>query len=54
MLPSSGRQLNSSQYIGEVVTMDIGDFNSDNLKDVVVGTRSSATQGKLLIYFHDD
>jgi len=54
MLPSQGRQLNSTAHIGEVVTMNIGDFNNDNGKDVVVGTRTSTTQGKLLIYFYDD
>jgi hypothetical protein len=34
--------------------MDLGDFNLDNWADLVVGTRSSATQGKLLVYFYDD
>ncbi len=54
MLPSSGRRLNTSNTIGEAVTMDIGDFNLDGWKDLVVGTRSSATQGKLLVYFYDE
>ncbi|UCG50474.1 MAG: hypothetical protein JSW58_09675 [Candidatus Latescibacterota bacterium] len=53
MLPSTGRRLNTTGFIGEVVTMNIGDFNKDNWKDLVVGTRSSSTQGKLLIYFND-
>lgn len=52
MLPTSGRLLNTSS-IGEVVTMELGDFNLDNLMDLVVGTRSSATQGKLIIYFYE-
>jgi type II secretory pathway pseudopilin PulG len=53
-LPSQGRQLNTTGYIGEVVTMSLGDFNLDNWKDLVVGTRSSSTQGKLLVYFYDE
>jgi type II secretory pathway pseudopilin PulG len=52
MLPTSGRLLNTSS-IGEVVTMQLGDFNLDNLLDLVVGTRSSSTQGKLIIYFYE-
>jgi hypothetical protein len=54
MLPSSGRKLDASSTIGEVVTADIGDFNLDGWLDLVVGTRSSSTQGKLLIYFYDE
>ena len=53
-LPSEGRQLNSNNNIGEVVTLGISDFNSDRWADLVVGTRSSSSQGKLLIYFYDD
>jgi type II secretory pathway pseudopilin PulG len=52
MLPTAGRLLNTSS-IGEVVTMQLGDFNLDNLLDLVVGTRSSSTQGKLIIYFYE-
>lgn len=36
---------------GEVVTIDFADFNKDNNEDVVVTTRTSATSGKLAIYF---
>jgi len=53
MLPTSGRRLNVTTTIGEVVTMGLADFNMDNLLDLVVGTRSSSTQGKLIIYFYD-
>jgi type II secretory pathway pseudopilin PulG len=53
MLPTAGRKLNSSSTIGEVVTMELADFNKDNLTDLVVGTRYSATQGKLIIYFYE-
>jgi hypothetical protein len=52
MLPTAGRLLNTNS-IGEVVTMQLGDFNLDNLLDLVVGTRSSSTQGKLVIYFYE-
>ena len=53
MLPTSGRLLNKTIAIGEVVTMGLADFNVDNMLDLVVGTRFSATQGKLIIYFYD-
>ena len=53
-LPSAGRQLNSNNSSGEVVTLGVADFNSDRWADLVVGTRSSSSQGKLLIYFYDD
>jgi prepilin-type N-terminal cleavage/methylation domain-containing protein len=39
---------------GEVVTIDYGDFNKDSNTDIVVTTRTSATAGKLAIYFLDD
>ncbi|HEU4364101.1 MAG TPA: SdrD B-like domain-containing protein, partial [Candidatus Krumholzibacteria bacterium] len=39
---------------GEVVTIDFGDFNKDGNTDVVVTTRTTATSGKLAIYFLDD
>ena len=38
--------------IGEVMTMSMSDFDRDRLKDIVVGTRTSSTQGKLIIYFY--
>lgn len=53
MLPTAGRKLNTSSTIGEVVTMQIADFNLDGLKDLVIGTRYSSTQGKLIIYFYE-
>lgn len=49
-LPSSGIKINSTES-GEIITMDVADFNKDNRPDIVVGTRSSATQGKLVAYF---
>jgi len=39
---------------GEVVTIDFADFNKDSNTDIVVTTRTSATAGKLAIYFLDD
>jgi len=45
--------LNTTSTIGEVVTMELGDFNKDALTDLVIGTRSSSTQGKLIIYFYE-
>jgi hypothetical protein len=53
MLPTQGIQMNSN-LSGEVITIDAADFNKDNKMDVVVGTRSSSTQGKLIIYFNDE
>ena len=53
MLPTAGRKLNTSSNIGEVVTMELADFNKDSLTDLVIGTRSSSTQGKLIIYFYE-
>jgi type II secretory pathway pseudopilin PulG len=39
---------------GEVVTIDFADFNKDSNLDIVVTTRTSASAGKLAIYFLDD
>jgi hypothetical protein len=36
---------------GEVVTIDVADMNKDSSQDIVVTTRTSATAGKLAIYF---
>ncbi len=36
---------------GEVVSFDIADMNLDGYKDIVVTTRTSASAGKLAIYF---
>lgn len=49
-LPISGQQVNHTST-GEIVTMDVADFNKDSRPDIVVGTRSSATQGRLIAYF---
>lgn len=49
-LPPSGQKINQV-VSGEVITMDVADFNRDNRPDIVVGTRTSATQGRLVAYF---
>ena len=49
-LPISGRKINQTSS-GEIITMDVADFNKDGRADIVVGTRASATQGKLIVYF---
>jgi prepilin-type N-terminal cleavage/methylation domain-containing protein len=36
---------------GEVVTIDVADMNKDSFSDIVVTTRTSASAGKLAIYF---
>lgn len=36
---------------GEVVTIDVADMNKDTFSDIVVTTRTSASAGKLAIYF---
>lgn len=52
-LPAEGQQINQT-VSGEIITMDVADFNKDNRPDLVVGTRTSATQGKLIAYFGRD
>lgn len=52
-LPMNGIQINQSAS-GEIVSIDVADFNKDNRPDIVVGTRSTATQGRLVAYFGRD
>ncbi len=49
-LPTYGQKINRTES-GEIITMDVADFNIDNRPDIVVGTRTSATQGRLIAYF---
>jgi hypothetical protein len=49
-LPVLGQKINQT-VSGEIITMDVADFNWDNRPDIVVGTRTSATQGRLVAYF---
>ena len=52
-LPPYGQKINVTNS-GEIITTDVADFNKDNRPDVVVGTRISATQGRLVVYFGTD
>jgi len=52
-LPMHGEQINQSDS-GEIISIDVADFNKDNRPDIVVGTRSTATQGRLVAYFGRD
>ncbi|MDD3642006.1 MAG: SdrD B-like domain-containing protein, partial [Candidatus Krumholzibacteria bacterium] len=49
-LPENGTKINKTSP-GEIVTIGVADFNKDGRPDIVVGTRSSATQGRLIAYF---
>ncbi|UCE03401.1 MAG: hypothetical protein JSW67_04210 [Candidatus Latescibacterota bacterium] len=51
-LPSSGEPISQSSA-GEVVTMTIGDFNKDGAPDVATGTRTSASTGKVVVFFNE-
>jgi hypothetical protein len=53
LLPTDGIQMNQN-LSGEIITIATADFNKDNKPDVVVGTRTSSSQGKLVIYFNDE
>jgi 3D (Asp-Asp-Asp) domain-containing protein len=52
-LPPAGTKINVTNS-GEIITMDVADFNKDNRPDIVVGTRDSATHGILVVYFGTD
>ncbi|MCD6379723.1 VCBS repeat-containing protein [bacterium] len=49
-LPMNGTKINQTAS-GEIISIDVADFNKDSRPDIVVGTRSSATQGRLVAYF---
>ncbi|MBN1884761.1 MAG: VCBS repeat-containing protein [Candidatus Krumholzibacteriota bacterium] len=49
-LPDGGLKVNTSD-MGEIIAIGVADFNKDSRPDLVVGTRSSATQGRLIAYF---
>lgn len=49
-LPVGGLIINHT-LSGEIVSLDVTDFNKDGSPDIVAGTRNSATQGKLIAYF---
>jgi len=49
-LPENGTRINTTS-LGEVIAIDAADFNKDGRPDIVIGTRFSATQGRLVAYF---
>jgi hypothetical protein len=49
-LPTYGTRINKAES-GEIISIDVADFNKDSRPDIVVGTRSTATQGRLVAYF---
>ncbi|MGD9140022.1 MAG: SdrD B-like domain-containing protein [bacterium] len=51
-MPSSGNEW-TSPNVGEVITLTIDDFNKDWKQDIAVGTRTSLSQGKVVVFFRD-
>lgn len=50
-LPAQGIVISAST-VGEVITTTATDFNKDGAPDLAVGTRTSGTAGKVVIYFN--
>jgi type II secretory pathway pseudopilin PulG len=51
-MPSSGSEW-TSPNVGEVITLTTDDFNKDWRQDIAVGTRTSLSQGKVVVFFND-
>jgi len=51
-MPSSGSEW-TSPNVGEVITLTLDDFNKDWKQDIAVGTRTSLSQGKVVVFFRD-
>lgn len=51
-MPSSGNEW-TSPNVGEVITLTTNDFNKDWKEDIAVGTRTSLSQGKVVVFFND-
>jgi len=51
-LPSTGNAW-VSPNIGEAITLTINDFNKDYRPDIAVGTRTSLSQGHVVVFFND-
>lgn len=49
-LPDGGIKVNTGE-MGQIIAIDRADFNKDSRPDLVVGTRSSSTQGRLVAFF---
>ena len=50
-LPSSGTEFTSDD-IGEVITLTVNDFNKDYRNDIAVGTRTSSSEGTVVVFFN--
>lgn len=50
-MPSSGGEFTSAN-VGEVITLTINDFNKDYRNDIAVGTRTSLSQGTVVVFFN--
>ena len=50
-LPSSGNEFTSAN-VGETITLTVNDFNKDYRNDLAVGTRTSLSQGTVVVFFN--
>jgi hypothetical protein len=50
-MPSSGGEFTSAN-VGEVITLTVNDFNKDYRNDLAVGTRTSLSQGTVVVFFN--
>jgi prepilin-type N-terminal cleavage/methylation domain-containing protein len=50
-MPSSGSEFTSAN-VGEVITVTINDFNKDYRNDLAIGTRTSVSQGTVVVFFN--
>jgi hypothetical protein len=50
----SGASWSSSSVgsVGEVITVTVNDFNKDSRRDFAIGTRTSASQGTVVVFFN--
>jgi len=51
-LPEKGTVISSSS-VGEIVTMVSADFNKDSAPDLAVGSRTSVSTGKVVVFFNE-
>lgn len=52
-LPSAGNAW-TSRDIGEAIAMTVNDFNKDYANDMAIGTRTSLSQGHVVVFFNDN
>jgi hypothetical protein len=50
-LPSAGNEFSTGD-IGEAITLTVDDFNIDQKPDIAVGTRTSLSQGTVVVLFN--